>query len=318
MEKAVIAVVTYNSSEVIGQCLDACLALAGENTGFVVVDNASSDGTLEEVRRRPEVRLIANPENRGFAAAVNQAVQSSSAPFLLLLNPDAELRTGLEKLEAACERGAAAVGGKLIGEDGKPQAGFAVRGFPTPAALSFEVLGLNRLWPSNPVNRKYRCRGWDPEKAAEVEQPAGAFLMIRRDAWQTVGGFDEGFHPLWFEDVDYCRRLRDNGFSVQYEPGAVAAHRGAHSIRNLGWECRNIYWYGSLLRYAVKHFRPPGRVVVCLSTGAGAILRGVSGLWTEKSLKPLAVFGHVAAMALRCLWSGQAAGSERGLSGTGK
>ncbi len=74
------------------------------------------------------------------------------------------------------------------------------------------MLGLNRLWPGNPVNRRYRCLDLDLEAAADVEQPAGAFLLIRRDAWQALGGFDEGFHPIWFEDVDFLKRARDAGY----------------------------------------------------------------------------------------------------------
>jgi GT2 family glycosyltransferase len=301
MKQVLIAVVTYNSVEVIGKCLDACPGIAD----VVVVDNASTDGTLEEVRRHPGVKLIANGENRGFAAAVNQAVRASDAELVLLLNPDTELQSGLPELMAVCERGAAAVGGKLLGEDGRPQAGFAVRRLPTAAALSFEVLGLNRLWPGNPVNRRYRCLDWASDAAGEVEQPAGAFLMFRRDAWEKLGGFDEGFHPLWFEDVDFCRRLRNKGLSVRYEPRAVALHRGGHSIRKLGWECRNLYWYASLLRYTVKHFPPSARGVVCVAVGLGAILRAVTGMWMEKSLKPVVVFGRVFRLALGCLVSGK-------------
>jgi hypothetical protein len=193
-------VVTYNSEAEIGPCLDAALR---HTERVVVVDNASSDGTLGEVRKRPGVSLISNAENRGFAAAANQGMKALDVPFLLLLNPDAALETGVEPLAEACgQTGVGASAGKLVDVEGRPQSGFSVRRLPTPAALAFEVLGLNRIWRRNPVNRRYRCLDLDLDTPADVEQPAGAFLMIRRDVWQELGGFDEQFHPVWFEDVD--------------------------------------------------------------------------------------------------------------------
>jgi N-acetylglucosaminyl-diphospho-decaprenol L-rhamnosyltransferase len=305
MKRVAIAVVTYNSADVVGKCLDAVNAAAGDLADCIVVDNASCDATREEVGRRPWARLIANSENRGFAAAVNQAVLAGNDPYILLLNPDTELQGGMEALLAACERGAAAAGGKLIGVDGEAQAGFAVRRLPTAAALAFEALGLNRLFPGNPVNRRYRCLDWDLNRAAEAEQPAGAFLMFRRDAWQAVGGFDESFYPLWFEDVDFCRRLRDRNLAVRYEPGAVALHSGGHSIRSIGWDRRQLYWYGSLLRYTAKHFRRVDSITVYAAVGAGAIFRGIVGLLvSEKRLETVLVYGKVVRLAWRYLLAG--------------
>ena len=198
-----IVIVTYFSEREIGPCLDAALASGAD---VVVVDNGSSDGSIAEAARRG-VRLIANSENRGFAAAVNQGIAALDAPFILLLNPDAVLCGGLDQMRAACLiPHAAGAGGCLLGEDGAPQAGFMVRALPTPTAMILEALLLNRLWPNNPVNRRYRGLGLDYSARIAVEQPAGAFLMIRRSVWQELNGFDEGFHPLWFEDVDFCRR----------------------------------------------------------------------------------------------------------------
>ena len=196
MDGVGIVVVTYNSGGEIGACLDAAM---GRCNALVVVDNASSDGTLAEVQRRG-ARLIANRANRGFAAAVNQGVAALDCSHILLLNPDAVLLTGLEALRAACDLpGAAGAGGKTVNPDGTPQVGFMVRQLPSPGVLILEALLLNRVWPDNPLNRRYRGLGLDYSKRMVVEQPAGAFLMIRRAVWSELGGFDEGFHPLWFE-----------------------------------------------------------------------------------------------------------------------
>jgi N-acetylglucosaminyl-diphospho-decaprenol L-rhamnosyltransferase len=296
-----IIIVTYNSAAEIGACLDAALASGAET---IVVDNASRDDTIAEVARRG-VRLIANSENRGFAAAVNQGFGVLNSTYVLLLNPDAVIQTRLEPLRQACDLpGAAGAGGKLLDASGRPQVGFMARGLPTPATLALEALLLNRIWPRNPVNRRYRCLDWDGSSLSTVEQPAGAFFMVRRAVWQELGGLDESFFPLWFEDVDFCRRIRDRGFSLYYIPEAVAKHTGGHSIPCLPLEMRLIYWYGSLLRYSAKHFGPFAFRAVCLAVVTGCMLRGITESALHFSLKPLAVYGKVAGLAARCLFRG--------------
>jgi GT2 family glycosyltransferase len=306
MSKAGIVVVTHNSGAVIGECLDAALASGGD---VVVVDNASEDGTREEVESRPGVRLIANPWNRGFAGAVNQGLEAVESPCVLLLNPDAVLLGGLEALVAACTGETAAAGGKLVDEDGRPQAGFVVRRLPTALSLAFEVLGLNRLWPANPVNRWYRCRDVDLDRPAEVEQPAGAFLMVRREAWRALGGFDECFRPLWFEDVDFCRRARQAGYRIRYVPEAVARHLGGHSAGQLGWERRQLCWYDGLLRYSGKQLGPVGHRLVCLAVILRSALRALEGIVVLRRPQAAAVHGRIVRLGLGWLLAG---GTRRG------
>jgi N-acetylglucosaminyl-diphospho-decaprenol L-rhamnosyltransferase len=296
-----IIIVTYNSAAEIGACLEAALASGAET---IVVDNASRDGTFAEVARRG-VRLIANSENRGFAGAVNQGFGALNSPYVLLLNPDAVIQTSLEPLRQACDLpGAAGAGGKLLDASGRPQVGFMVRGLPTPATLALEALLLNRIWPGNPVNRRYRCLDWDSSTCSKVEQPAGAFFMVRRAVWQELGGLDESFFPLWFEDVDFCRRIRDRGFSLYYIPEAVAKHTGGHSVPNLPLEMRLIYWYRGLLRYSAKHFGPFAFRAVCLAVVTGSFLRGIAESALDRSFKPMAAYGKVAGLAARCLFCG--------------
>ncbi len=130
--------------------------------------------------------------------------------------------------------------GQLADEYGHPQAGFTLRRFPKAPTLVFEVLGINRLFLVNPLNRSYRCLDMDLTRPAEAEQPPGAFLMFRREVWQRLGGFDTQFYPLWFEDVDFCKRARDLGLKIQYVPQVTAFHQGGHSIAGLDWECREV------------------------------------------------------------------------------
>ena len=294
MPEAGIVVVTHESGKEIGGCLDAAAATGAE---IVVVDNASSDQTCREVSARG-VRLIPNRENLGFAAATNQGIRSLSAPLVLLLNPDARLETSLAALCACFEdpRVAGACG-KLVDAAGRPQVGFAVRRLPTPASLIFEALLLNRFWPGNRINWHYRCLGFDFSVPAAVEQPAGAFLMIRRSVWEELGGLDEQFYPLWFEDVDYCWRVREQGYQMRYTPEAVAKHTGGHSLAKISLENRQYYWYRSFLRFAAKHYRPVTYRMICLAVFLGSIFRMFLGLVAFRSLKPIAVYGRVMALA---------------------
>jgi len=294
-----IVIVTYNSEPEIGACLDAALASGAD---VVVVDNASQDGTIAQAARRG-VRLIANSTNRGFAAAVNQGFAALTCSYILILNPDAVLLQGLAALRSACDLpGAAGAGGCLRDARG-PQVGFMVRRLPTAAALTMEVLLLNRLWPKNPVNRRYRCADLDYSVQCAVEQPAGAFLMLRRDAWREVGGLDERFWPIWFEDVDLCRRLKERNYLLFYVPEAVAEHTGGHSIGRIAVERRRICWYSSLLRYSAKHFSGLAFRGLSLAVVVGSCLRMIAGLAAFEP-RPTAAYGEIARLAIGCLLFG--------------
>src|SRR5271167_329707 len=222
-------VVTYNSAEAIGPCLEA---LAREGCEIVVVDNASQDATVQRVEEFVawhELRLLANDRNLGFAAAANQGARETSGDILLLLNPDAIAEPGAVNALLQCMESAhaAAAGGALLQSDGKPARGFAFRRLPSPSTLLCEALLVNQIWPRNPVNRRYRCLDADYSQQQEVEQPAGACLAITRKVWESIGGFDESFYPVWFEDVDLCKRLLECGSKIVYCPTAHFRHSGA-------------------------------------------------------------------------------------------
>jgi GT2 family glycosyltransferase len=301
MTRTGVVIVTYNSAGVIERCLKSCYDLP-----VVVVDNASRDATCELVRQHTFATLIANPGNYGFAGAVNQGVSGLDTQLVLLLNPDTELNTPIEELEAAClQEGTGLAAGQLTDEHGQPQRGFTLRRFPQASTLICEVLGINRLVPGNPLNRSYRCLDQDLSRAAEVEQPPGAFLMFRREVWQRLGGFDTQFYPLWFEDVDFCKRASDLGLKIQYVPRVTALHQGGHSIAGLGWECREVYWYVSLLRYALKHFRPRDFRWVSAAVVLSSLFRTAIGMMTRLSFRPITVYARIGRLAGSSLISGR-------------
>ncbi|HTV01831.1 MAG TPA: glycosyltransferase family 2 protein, partial [Luteitalea sp.] len=196
--------VTWNARAHLMRALEAARPL-----GFpiVVLDNASSDGTADEVRRTaPDVTLLAKDTNLGFAGGVNAGVAATTTPWALILNPDILLtRVAIERMHAAGEAEAAigAVGAQLVGPDQTPQAEYSIRRFPTLGTWATDLLLVDHVWPGNPASSHYMADDLDRQRDQDVEQPAAACLLIRRAAFDAVGGFDTRFHPAWFEDVDF-------------------------------------------------------------------------------------------------------------------
>jgi GT2 family glycosyltransferase len=258
-----IIIVTWNSGDHIRRCL---ASLPAEGIETIVVDNGSEDETHAETRRFPQVRLIDSKRNLGFAGGCNLGAREARGDVLLFLNPDTQLQSSLDPLEQVFgERpGCVAAGARLVDEQGHPQRGFLVRRFPTTSALLCELLLINRLAPDNPVNRRYRCLAMDPERPADVDQPAGAALAVRRSAFEALGGFDDRFHPLWFDDVDLCLRLKRAGGDIVYLPQVEVAHQGGHSLEAVNFADKQVYWYRNLIYYVRKN----------LGCWAGVVIRG--------------------------------------------
>lgn len=271
-------VVTYNSEN----CVEACLrALAASGWEIIIVDNASQDDTTTRVRGAAILaRVVCNSENVGFAAAANQGQKLAPSDILVLLNPDTVAQPGsLDKLVSSFDDPAVgAAGGTLLGANALPATGFQLRRFPTLGAMLCEVLLVNRLWPGNPWNRRYRCLDLDESQPQFVDQPAGACLAVRRKAWESIGGFDESFYPVWFEDVDFCRRLINHGWKIAYCPEARFSHAGAHSVSKLAFRDKQAFWYGNMLRYFSKHHGRFKTGVLRVGILAGLALRSFLSL----------------------------------------
>lgn len=271
-------IVTYNSAAHIEACL---LALASQDCEIVVVDNASQDDTVTRVKAltaQIPLQLVSVSRNIGFAGGVNHGSRAAGGNVLLILNPDAIAEAGAVNalLECMARSGAAAAGGALLSGDGQPAKGFTFRRFPTLSSLLFEVLLINQVWPGNPVNRSYRCLDADLSQGQEIEQPAGACLAVTRIAWEKMGGMDTQFFPVWFEDVDFCARLRRSGAKIRYCPSARFRHVGAHSVGQLEFGDKQAFWYGNMLRYAGKHFTVWNGFVLRLGIVLGMGLRALA------------------------------------------
>jgi hypothetical protein len=249
-----ICIVSWRTRELLRACLRSVVGQP-EVAQVIVVDNASGDGTVEMVQAEfPAVQLIANRENMGYAAGNNQAIRAGSAPFVLLLNPDTEVRAGalavlLAVFHEETRIGAAAP--QLLLSDGSVQR--SCRSFPEPGAVLADMFGFARLFPRNERLGRYRMTFWDHTTRREVDQPMASALAIRRTALVEVGLFDEDF-PLYFNDVDLCYRLKQAGWRIIFEPAAQLLHHHGQSTRQVRREAI-IESHRSLLRFYRKHYR---------------------------------------------------------------
>jgi N-acetylglucosaminyl-diphospho-decaprenol L-rhamnosyltransferase len=287
-----ILIVSWNAGGHIGRCL---AALDPHRYEVIVVDNASTDNSADEAAHAsPEAAIVRQARNLGFAGAVNAAAAAAHGRFFLLLNPDCRARPdSIDRLAAFLDAHTdyAAVGGCLVDEDGGIQQGFTVRRFPTLAAWAVDLLLIDKLWPGNPISRRYLARDLDLTKRQDVDQPAAACLMLRREAFAGTGGLDERFYPAWFEDVDLCRRLKRAGWRIGYIPDATFAHEGGVAMRALGLGAFSRVWYRNLLRYADKHHGAGTRIALRVLITAGMIMRAVVSLITRRPRDAKAYLG---------------------------
>lgn len=276
-----VCIVNWNTRDHLARCLESLRAHAADlSPTVVVVDNGSGDGSADLVRERfPEVLLVANPDNLGYAAATNQALATTQADFWLLLNPDVMVQPGavqaLVQFLSEHPR-AGAVAPRLRYPDGRVQ--LTCRSFPTPDTVFYDALLLSRLFPRSRVFGKYRMSWWAHDDERQVDQPMASALLLRDSALREIGGLDEGF-PLFFNDVDLCYRLRQAGWEIWFTPRAEMTHYHGASTSQVWREALNQSYHG-FVRFYEKHYR--GRVcpitywAARLLLAAGFLLRRVS------------------------------------------
>jgi N-acetylglucosaminyl-diphospho-decaprenol L-rhamnosyltransferase len=244
MPDAGVVVVTYNALPWIEQSIESV-----QDEEVVVVDNGSTDGTVEVVRERfPQARLIER-ENLGLASGWNAGMAVVGGRYLLLLNADAWLTAGaLARLvEFADTRPeAAVVGPRLLNTDGTLQR--SVRGFPTLWRLATEYLFLRKLAPGSQLLNAFYAGGFDHDEVREVEVVMGACMLVRREAVEQVGPLDDAFF-LFSEETDWCYRFEQAGWKVLFFPGAECMHVGGASHGGLMFR-ENVRGH---LRFLAKH-----------------------------------------------------------------
>lgn len=262
-------VVSWNVREYLAACLRALRRALGAipvRGRVLVVDSASTDGSPEMVQRDfPEAELLALAENRGFAAAVNAGLRSlglggQGAPcdeegWVLVLNADTELVGPAVAEMLACGAAhpeAGVIGPRLISPDGTLQP--SMRRFPTPGTLFWESTVLEQYFPRNPWVRRYRMEDRSAEALQEVDWLVGACLLVRKRAIAAAGLMDEGYF-LYFEELEWCRRIRRAGWRVLYLPSASVIHHGGKSSEQVPLQ-QHLAFQRSKLRYARQTFGP--------------------------------------------------------------
>jgi GT2 family glycosyltransferase len=237
-EQVGFVIVSWNTRELLARCLESLRASAEAGRAeVVVVDNASEDGSAELVRERfGWATLLARERNLGFGPAVNLGAASTSGGFVAAANADLEL--GPEALEAllAAARAAPEAGAfapRLVMPDGKVQ--HSVHSFPSLRLAVVFNLGL-ASWIPGLGDRLCLEGRWDPDRDREVDWAHGALLLVRREAWDAVGGFDPA-QWMYAEDIDLCWRLRRAGWRTRYVPKAIVRHEvSAATARAFGGE----------------------------------------------------------------------------------
>jgi GT2 family glycosyltransferase len=269
-------VVTYRSAAHVGACLQALAGGAGAlRVERVVVDNASGDATTDIVRQAaPGARLILNDANRGFAVAVNQAAREARGRYLLLLNPDARPLPGcLTRLVAEMDAvpQVALAGAQLLDPDGTPQPS----AWPEPGllTLAYDAFLLRNVMPRS------RLRLVTPpgEAPMDVECLSGACLLVRRTAFEALGGLDERFF-IYYEDTDLARRARAAGHRVRLVPQARAVHLLGGSSFQDRREFRRRFHESRRLYLAKHHPGPRGAALQALHWGGFAVRAGLDRL----------------------------------------
>jgi GT2 family glycosyltransferase len=251
-----VITVSWNTRDLLRECLRSLVSeLDGLDAEVFLIDNASHDGSAEMVRCQfPEIKLVANASNRGFAAANNQALKTASGEFVLLLNPDTvvhkgAIRTLLQFMQAHPKAGIVAP--QLLNTDGTVQR--SCRQFPTFLNMSYELLGLSRIFANQPIFRQYKMLDWNHDDERQVDQPEGACLLLRKKVIDDVGLLDEGFFML-FEEVDWCYRIKEAGWEIWFTPKAKITHHYGQSIKQVKAKMI-LSSHRGLYRFWHKHYR---------------------------------------------------------------
>ncbi|MDP6571482.1 MAG: glycosyltransferase family 2 protein [Patescibacteria group bacterium] len=247
-----IIIVSWNVKDLLKKCIESVLKYS-QNVGYeiIVVDNASNDGTSDMIKQNfPQVKLITNKENFGFAKANNQGIRQSKGDYVLLLNPDTEfIEDTLSKVIAKVEsdKKIGVLGCRLLNQDRTLQP--SVRRFPTIWSQIVILLKLHKPFPLLLDN--YLAKDFDYSREQKIDQVMGAFFLVRRSVFNQIGLLDEKFY-IWFEEVDFCRRVWKAGYNVIYYPHISVVHKGGESFKQQMTLTKQAWFFRSMAHYFLK------------------------------------------------------------------
>lgn len=250
-----IIIVSWNVKRYVEECLSSITTQTTCSYETIVIDNASKDGTAEQIRQKfPEVKLIENQGNFGFARANNQGIRISRGRYIVLLNPDTivvgnAIDRIVELMDANPDVHLA--GGKLLNPDGTLQP--SLRNFPNPIMDFLFISGLTTLFRK--LQKKFILTGYSGANNNELKVHKryvnGAFLSIRSELFEEIGFFDECY-SLYFEETDFCYRCLQHGYKIAYFPSAKVVHYGGKSSSQIGVSAFFSVYCTSLFRYYRK------------------------------------------------------------------
>ncbi len=259
MQKPILSIiiVSFNVKDFLFQAIHSIRkAIRNLSAEIIVIDNASWDGSVSMLEKNfPDVRIISNPTNLGFARANNRGIQESSGEYIVLMNPDTIVQedtfeTLLNFFSQDSQVGMA--GCKILNPDGSLQLACR-RSFPTPWVAFTKLVGLSRLFPKNRYLGRYNLTYLNPDEVTEVEAISGSFMMVRRNLVDEVGLLDESFF-LYGEDLDWCYRIRKAGWKIYYVPATQIVHYKGASSKKAQFDTLLLF-YRAMLLFVRKHFR---------------------------------------------------------------
>lgn len=283
-----ILIVNYNTCQLTVNCLRSVFA---SETGYtyevIVIDNNSKDASVQTIREEfPQVKLIENTENTGFAKANNQGMDVSKGRYVLLLNSDTVIQPDTIQTMVAFMDDHPSVGAsgcKIILPDGSLDKA-CKRGFPTPSASFYYAFGLSKLFPNNPRFNQYQLGYLDPDQEYPVDCLVGAFMLVRKETLEQVGGLDETFF-MYGEDIDWCYRIKQAGWGIHYYPRTTIIHYKGGSARRRPFKI--IYeFHRAMILFHRKHYRKKYNIFVNGAVYAGVGVKLLLSLLTNR-LKPI-------------------------------
>lgn len=247
-----VIIVNYNGGQDIIDCLESLrTSQKNANLEIIVVDNNSTDGSTEKIKSQFEsIRIIELGENRGFAAACNAGIETAQAKTILLLNPDTlVVDDAIGKMYRTIVQHPnwGIIGARMLNAEGVPYR--AARRFPTPRAMAFTAIGLAKLFPSSQLFNGYLYGERSLESLDDVEQIEGSCLMISETARKAVGDLDDKFF-IFFEEVDWCKRVKAAGFEIHIVNHAEVIHKVSTTMGRYYEFTRKIH-----AQSAMKFFR---------------------------------------------------------------
>jgi GT2 family glycosyltransferase len=249
-----VVTVNYKTIDYTLKMLESLFANHTDGIEVFVVENGSGDDMSEIKKRFPQVKLIESEENLGFAGGCNLAIKESVGDYVTLINPDIifeddALYQMRDKMNQQTDVGIGGVSLKNI--DGSQQA--CVWSFPTPVDQLLLLFKINHVLPNLKPFKQWLMKGFDYTKSTDVDQVMGAFFCIRREMIEQVGMLDDGFF-IWYEEVDYCRRVKNTGWRVRYFADISARHKKGSSFDRVPTIKKQNILRKSIRRYMFKHY----------------------------------------------------------------